>query len=97
DIVNFAYVYEREGVVIVLENRDSHGDVKEKVEIDKISGFYDKYLIHTDNSIKDVPLGQPYVAYFGWCDVHKPDVSAAPATPPPPAVPPIAPTPESKP
>jgi hypothetical protein len=53
---------------ITLENKTDTGAVKEQVIIDKITGFYIKYLLHTDNSIKDVPVGEPYSAYFGWCE-----------------------------
>lgn len=62
---------EDEPNLIVLEIRTSVGEVKERVEIDRLSGIYAHYLIHSDNSIKDVPLGEPYTAYFGWCAAVK--------------------------
>lgn len=42
--------------------------VKERVSIIKRTGFYSAYMLHTDTSIKDIPIGTPYTAYFGWCD-----------------------------
>ncbi|MFW0778233.1 MAG: hypothetical protein ACN2B6_11020 [Rickettsiales bacterium] len=53
---------------LILTNKDRKGDVKEKTEIEPTSGLYRYYLIHTDGSIKDVPVGEPYAAYFGWCE-----------------------------
>lgn len=55
--------------VIVLGNEASTGVMKEKIEIDRVSGFYAYYLMHTDNTIKDVPLGEPYTASFGYCEL----------------------------
>lgn len=42
--------------------------VKERVTVIKHTGFYSAYVLHTDTSIKDIPVGTPYKAYFGWCD-----------------------------
>ena len=65
---------------LIAENRTNNGQVSEKAEIDLVSGFYTYYALHNDGSIKDVPLGAPYTAYFGWCDL--PAASAAPAAAP---------------
>ncbi len=61
----------RSGNDIILENKLETGVVKEQVVIDKKLGFYAKYLLHTDGSMKDVPVGEPYSAYFGWCTQTK--------------------------
>lgn len=53
---------------IILTNYEPKGAIKETAEIEPTSGFYLYYLIHTDGSIKDVPIGEPYTAYFGWCE-----------------------------
>lgn len=53
---------------ITLENKLDDGTVKERVIIDKKTGFYIKYMLSTDKSLKDVPVGYPFYAYFGWCD-----------------------------
>jgi len=77
--------------------------VKERVAVIKHTGFYSAYVLHTDTSIKDIPVGTPYKAYFGWCDdttatdgvytptaaKPKPD-AATPADSSAPAVPPPA-------
>ncbi len=55
--------------VIVLENTATSGVIKEKIEIERKTGFYAYYLMHTDDSIKDVPLGEPYTASFGYCQL----------------------------
>jgi len=68
-----------------LENRTETNVAKERVIIEKSSGFYVQYLLHTDNSLNDVPLGEPYSAYFGWCDL--PAEMPAPALPEAPAAP----------
>lgn len=52
---------------IQLENKTDEGIVRERVAIDKNTGFYAAYLMHTDATISDVPIGAPYAAYFGWC------------------------------
>lgn len=66
-VLPYKHVIWKDGVV-VLENRTSSGMPKERVEIDPDFGFYSHYMMHTDNSIKDVPVGEPYAAYFGWCE-----------------------------
>jgi hypothetical protein len=53
---------------LTLENRNAKGVVSESVEISLSDGFYSNYVLHTDGSIKEVPIGEPYIAYFGWCD-----------------------------
>jgi hypothetical protein len=77
----------RDENTITLKNKTESGAAKERVVIDKVSGFYAKYLIHTDGSMKDVPIGEPYSAYFGWCEDKTPKksddtVPAATITPP---------------
>lgn len=66
-ILPYKHVSWKDGIV-VLENRTSSGMTKEKIEIDRDFGFYSHYMMHTDSSIADVPLGEPYTAYFGWCE-----------------------------
>lgn len=106
---NNKYVIRYENVdigpnLITVEDKTGSGIVKEKVEIDKLSGFYADYIIHTDNTIRDVPIGEPYTAYFGWCE----DVNGGPAPSAVPAVldnlvpaatpaPPAAPVPATQP
>jgi hypothetical protein len=53
---------------ITLSNLDSKKKIKEQARIDAASGLYSFYMLHTDGSIKDVPVGEPYTAYFGWCE-----------------------------
>jgi len=67
---------------ITISNKDKKGAVKEKVEITPATGFYLYYLIHTDGSIKDVPIGEPFSAYFGWCDNKSPAGAMIPDTTP---------------
>ena len=75
---------------LILANEDRKGDIKEKAEIEPTSGLYRYYLLHTDGSIKDVPVGEPYTAYFGWCENNtaKGDsiINTAPVDAPTPAV-----------
>jgi len=85
----FKFVAEEVGKS-ALENRTETGVTKERVIIEKPSGFYVHYLLHTDNSLNDVPLGEPYSAYFGWCDLP-PEITPTPAQPEVPAAPPAAP------
>lgn len=61
----------REGNNVILENKLDTGAAKERVIIDKKLGFYAKYMLHTDGSMQDVPVGEPYSAYFGWCTQTK--------------------------
>ena len=56
------------GDEIILANRDKKNNIREKATISTMSGLYAFQLLHTDGSIKDVPVGEPYTAYFGWCD-----------------------------
>lgn len=53
---------------IVMMNRDPKNAVKEEARIEPSTGAYHYFLLHTDGSIKDVPIGEPYTAYFGWCE-----------------------------
>ena len=53
---------------ILLEYKNEAGFVRESVAVEKQTGFYANYLLHTDSTIKDTPVGKPYVAYFGWCE-----------------------------
>lgn len=65
---------------IFLGNKDKNNTPKDKVEILTSTGFYLDYQLHTDGSIKEVPIGEPYAAYFGWCDGFAlPPEPAAPA------------------
>lgn len=66
-IVRFKHVFQNTGN-ITMEHRNEAGETKERVIIDKFTGFFAKYLIHTDGSLKDVPIGEPYSALFGWCE-----------------------------
>lgn len=66
-VLPYKHVKWEDGIV-VLENKTSGGMTKEKIEIDRDFGFYSHYVMHTDSSIADVPLGEPYTAYFGWCE-----------------------------
>lgn len=76
---------------ITISNHDAKGADKERVIIEPVSGFYAYYLLHTDGSIKDVPIGEPYRAYFGWCaSGQAPATPAAPPAPPAVAAPPAA-------
>jgi hypothetical protein len=59
---------QQSGGEIVLANHDDKNNIREKVTINLASGLYAFQLLHTDGSIKDVPVGEPYTAYFGWCD-----------------------------
>ncbi|MDX1975957.1 MAG: hypothetical protein SFT92_09850 [Rickettsiales bacterium] len=54
--------------LITLSNLQPNGTLKEQVTINLINGIYTHYAIHNDGSIKDVPVGLPYRAWFGWCD-----------------------------
>jgi hypothetical protein len=78
--LEFKYVTQ-DDAKIVLENKTDTGVVKEQVNIDKLTGFYAKYLLHTDGSLKDVPIGEPYSAYFGWCEDMTNQPPAAPQPP----------------
>jgi hypothetical protein len=62
---------------ITFVNKTPEGTEKDRLFIDPISGFYSYYILHTDGSIKEVPIGEPYKAYFGWC--NKIDQLAKPA------------------
>mgnify|MGYP003394034070 CR=1 FL=1 len=89
-IVEFKYVTQ-DPIRFILENKTDTGDVKERIIIETGSWFYVKYLLHTDRSLRDVPIGEPFSAYFGWCEdlTDKralPDVPI-PAAPPAPATP----------
>lgn len=53
---------------IILSNVDASGKPFARASINKQNGVYSHYLIHNDGSIRDVPVGTPYRAYFGWCD-----------------------------
>jgi hypothetical protein len=55
----------------VMSNKNDAGAVREEITIDNHNGFYTRYLIHTDGSIKDVPIGEPYKAFFGWCEEER--------------------------
>lgn len=66
-VLPYKHVRWEDGIVM-MENRTSSGMTKERIEIDRDFGFYAHYMMHTDKSIKDVPLGEPYTAYFGWCE-----------------------------
>ncbi len=72
--------------LITLERKAADEQVRERVVIEIASGFYAYYAIHNDGSIKDVPLGEPYAANFGWCN----QTSAQGANPAAPAAPPAA-------
>jgi hypothetical protein len=52
---------------IIFTNKDRKGNANMRVEIDPLSGFYLNFFLHTDGSIKEVPVGEPYLGYFGWC------------------------------
>ncbi|MCE2927884.1 MAG: hypothetical protein LW823_09645 [Rickettsiales bacterium] len=53
---------------ITLSNQNAKKVITERAVIDTTGGLYSFYLLHTDGSIKDVPVGEPYTAYFGWCE-----------------------------
>lgn len=76
---------------ITLSNKDAKGNVKEMASIEPASGFYRYLLIHTDGSIKEVPIGEPYTAYFGWCNNLLQPQQAQPAAAPETAAPLTAP------
>jgi hypothetical protein len=88
---------------ITLQNRADNGRVSERMDVDLLTGFYTYYALHNDGSMKDVPIGQPYAAYFGWCDIGNGPAAAptpvpldpVPVTPPAPgtAPSPLTPTP----
>ncbi len=73
----YEYVSKSDGG-FMLENRTTAGQTKEEVNI-AANGFYSYYLISTDGSMHDVPIGEPYVTYFGACT--KTSADAAPAAP----------------
>lgn len=91
-VMNYKFVGNEYGK-IALFNKDKKGAVNIKVEIEPTTGFYYNFLIHTDGSIKEVPLGEPYLAYFGWCtgDTISQPSPADVATPPEPATAPAKP------
>lgn len=66
---------------ITMKNYEPKGATKEIAQIEPTSGFYMYYLMHTDGSIKDVPIGQPYTAYFGWCQNPNAPIKTPAATP----------------
>lgn len=67
-----AYKHSPDGSnIITMKSFTPDEKVKEQVEIDRMSGVYSHYLMHTDNTLGDIPLGEPYFAYFGWCEVIK--------------------------
>lgn len=66
-LVNYKFI-EITPAMITLSNKAPSGIEKERVQIEPTSGFYRHYILHTDGSIKDVPIGEPYQAYFGWCN-----------------------------
>lgn len=86
-IIHYKFVASEYGK-IVMANRDPKNIMKEEAQIEPTSGFYLYYLIHTDGSIKDVPIGEPYTAYFGWCEnmsapgAKLPEANPTPATVP---------------
>jgi hypothetical protein len=69
---------------IMLTNKDRKGNINIRVEIEPASGFYLNFFLHTDGSIKEVPVGEPYLAYFGWCspgdELLPPVIPVAPTT-----------------
>ncbi|MDX2113092.1 MAG: hypothetical protein SFW63_05120 [Alphaproteobacteria bacterium] len=75
---------------ITLSNHNSRGQVTERVTINTETGLYGFYLLHTDGSIKDVPVGEAYTAYFGWCENKSPAGSSLPETAEPAAATPAA-------
>lgn len=64
---------------IVFSNSTPEGMQKERITIEPASGFYSYYILHTDGSIKEVPVGDPYKAYFGWCEDRSQPVAASPS------------------
>jgi len=96
-VIHYKYAVSEYGK-IVLKNTDPKNNVKEEAQIEPTSGFYLYYLIHTDGSIKDVPIGEPYTAYFGWCEnMSAPGAKLPEANPTPSAVPATAPAPDPTP
>lgn len=53
---------------ITLEHKEESGKVRGRSTIDKLTGIYMSFVLHTDGSLKDVPVGAPYTAFFGWCE-----------------------------
>ena len=70
---------------VVFQNRTDNGRVSEQVDIDAVTGFYTHYtpaLPPTARDEKDIPLGQPFAAYFGWCDINGNAINPAPVAAP---------------
>jgi|GEM_PF-3155003 len=59
---------ERTPTLIKMTTKSRDGAVTDTTEIHLNNKFYAFYAIHSDGTIKEVPLGVPYTAYFGWCD-----------------------------
>lgn len=48
-----------------------NGVVDSKAYINRVTGFFYTYNIHTDGSIKGLAIGEPYSGAFGYCSQPK--------------------------
>lgn len=64
--------YRKSGTIKVATSyisfsQEVDGAILERTEISRVDGRITIEEIHTDGSIKDIPIGQPYGKYIGYC------------------------------